>query len=405
MNASVKVILYKSKKLSNGEFPVMLRIIKDRKPKYLSTGVSSTEELWDFANNIPKRKHPHFKEIKIKLRKKLLEAEKYVLDLDNDDKNLSAHEIRGGLKRKKASNPLLYDFFDIVIKRLQNTGQIKNSEIYKDAKRNLLHFTQGKTMHFSDVDIAFLNQFEEFLKTKGKGSNTIYLYLRTLRALMNKAIKEEYCAEKYYPFKRFSLTKYAKIKTEKRAISKADIEKIKAKELKDEKLEFARDIFLFSYYCRGMNFTDIAALKWEHIYNGRLTYVRQKTKERFNIELLEPAIEILNKYKEDKSIQKNEYVFPILNHSHKSPKSIYNRKVKILRSINKDLKKVAEKAEVDAHLTTYVARHSYATVLKKTGISTKIISEAMGHDSEKTTQIYLEGFENSVLDEASKAIL
>jgi len=307
-------------------------------------------------------------------------------------------------QKEKVNNPHLYEYFDKVIERFNKSGQIKTSEIYKDTKRNLVYYTGSKDVHFSEIDVSFLNQFEEYLKAQGKGGNTIYLYLRTLRAVLNKAIKEEVSSEKYYPFKKFSLGKYARIKTEKRAISKEDIDKIIAKQPKTANIILARNIFLFSYYCRGMNFTDMAFLKWMDINGDRMIYVRKKTGELFNIKLLEPAIKILENYKRiDQS--KNDYVFPLLSSAHKTPQTIFNRKVKMLRAINKNLKAVTKLAGIKSELTTYVARHSYATILKKKGISTSIISQALGHQNEKITQVYLDSFANDVLDEASNLLL
>ncbi len=404
MNTSVKIVLYKSKTLSNGDHPVMLRIIKDMKPRYISTGISSSCENWNEDECIPKKSHPHYKEAKISIRKKALEAEKLVYDLENEDKNLSAYEIKTKLKKKKVNNPYLYKYFEMVIDRFIKAGQIKTSEIYKDTKRNLIYFTGSKEIHFSDVDVSFLNQFEEYLKAKSKGSNTIYIYFRTLRALLNKAIKEEVCADKYYPFKRFSLGKYSKVKTEKRAISKEDINKIVESKPKTADNILARHIFLFSFYCRGMNFADIVFLKWKDVNGNRMVYIRQKTGELFNIELLQPALEILDCYRTVDS-SKDDFVFPLLSGDYKTPQAVFNRKVKMLREVNKGLKAVSKLAGIETELTTYVARHSYATILKKSGISTALISEAMGHHSEKTTQIYLESFGNDILDAASKVLL
>ncbi len=406
MNTSVKVLLYISKTLSNGEHPIMLRVTKARKSKYISVGFSCSTDLWDNKENLPKKKHPHYKEIKILIAKKRLDAEKLILSLENEDKNLSAHEIKGKLRKQKVNNPFVMDYFDSIVSRFIQSGQIKNSEVYKDAKRNLSYFIGEKKIHFSDMDVLFLNQFEEFLKHNGKGENTIYIYLRTIRALINKAVKEEICSEKYYAFKKFSLSKYAKIKTEKRAIEKSDIEKIQKLKLNKYKhLIDAKNIFLFSFYCRGMNFIDIALLKWYDIKNDRLFYKRAKTKEPFNLSLLKPAQEILNYYKPLTYSDSKSYVFPIFHEQHNTPQALYNRKVKMLRKVNADLKEIANLIGLKTKLTTYVARHSYATILKKSGISTSIISEALGHDSEKTTQIYLESFGSTILDEASKAIL
>ena len=153
-----------------------------------------------------------------------------------------------------------------------------------------------------------------------------------------------------------------------------------------------------------MNFTDIAFLKWENLDSNRLKYIRAKTGKTYNIGLLEPAIEILNYYEQFKKSKTN-YVFPILNDTHKTATQIDNRIAKMNKAINKQLKDIAKKTNIDFKLTTYVARHSYATIMKRGGISTSIISESLGHGNEKTTQVYLDSFENNVLDEASKTIL
>ena len=405
MHTSVKVVLFTSKTLSSGEHPVMLRLTKDRKSRYLSVGFSTTKELWDEKEGAPKKKHLLYKELTMLIQKKKLDASRLFLELENEEKNLSVTEIKGKLTRKKKAAQTVFQYFDSVVARLKATGQIKTAAVYQDTKNNLEKFTEGDDPHFSQVDTAFLISFEEYLKRVGKGPNTIYIYLRTFRALINRAIKEEVCPEKYYAFKKFSLGKYTKIKTAKRAITKEEMEKIKALNLKkNPELLDARKYFLFSYYCRGMNFTDMAFLKWSDIHGDRLQYVRQKTKERFSIGLLPPAIEILEYYKKANKL-KSHFVFPILHERYETPASVHNRKLKMLKKINADLKVIGEKCGITAELTTYVARHSFATILKRQGVNTSHISEMLGHDSEKTTQIYLDSFESKVLDEVSKGLL
>ena len=277
MNTSIKVLLYTSKKLSNGEHPVMLRITKNRKSKYISTGFKCSKDLWDSKTNFPKKKHPLYVEAKLLISSKIIEAEKYVYELENENKNSSALEIKNKLKKAKNNNPLFFDYVDLIIERLIQSGDIGNSRVYKDARRTLLQFTKNQTIHFSEIDITFLNKFEEHLKSCNKGLSSISLYLRTLRSILNKAIKENVCSEKYYPFKHFKMSKYNNIKTEKRAITKEEILKIKNIDLTElQHLVDAKNIFMFSYYCRGMNFIDIAFLKWKDIKKNRLVYTRKK---------------------------------------------------------------------------------------------------------------------------------
>ena len=159
-----------------------------------------------------------------------------------------------------------------------------------------------------------------------------------------------------------------------------------------------------------MNFTDIAFLKNENIYDGRINYIRRKTKRTaksvklLSIKITPPVAEIIQNLRNPTSIKPGDFVFPILDGSMDAirQKAAINQFVKIT---NKWLKKIADKLEINFKLTSYVARHSYATVLKRSGVATNIISESLGHYSEKTTQVYLDGFEKQVIDEANQHLL
>ena len=163
----------------------------------------------------------------------------------------------------------------------------------------------------------------------------------------------------------------------------------------------AIDVFTFSYLNAGINFIDIAKLKHSNIRDNQLFYNKEKTKKLICVPLQAKAIAIITKYKDEKS----PYVFPILSPFHKTEVQIANRLHKVLAKINKHLKKIGEKLRLPLPLTTYVARHSYATVLKRAGVSTAIISESLGHSSEKITQVYLDSFDNEQINNAMKNLL
>ena len=173
----------------------------------------------------------------------------------------------------------------------------------------------------------------------------------------------------------------------------------------DTPVHHAKNYFLFSYYCRGINFSDIAFLKWQNIEGERMNYVRKKTGEGFNMKLVAPAQAIIDYYKQEFFQTRDGYVFPILFDRHKTATSIDNRIDKMLKVVNKALKEIGAKCEISTPLTTYVARHSFATNMKRNGVSVSVISEALGHDSEKTTKIYLDSFENDALDSAVEMLV
>jgi len=407
MLSSIKVVLYESKTLKNGEHPIMLRLTKDRKTKYISLGASCSKDLWNYQDNTPRPKHPLFKELLNKINKKKLEASKLILSLDDDEKDFSAEILQNKLKRVKTKRTV-FQYFDDVIERLEKADRIGYANIFASTKGSLKKFREEKDFEFSDITMNFITKYEEEFYNRGCGMNSVFVHLRTFKTLINYAKKDEIVKQDYNPFKDINFTKFRRIKTAKRAISKNDIQEIvKLKIEQGTTLYDARNYFLFSFYNRGMNFIDMAFLKWENINKDRVNYIRRKTKESFSIGLLEPAKEILNYYKEQPFFNKDSFIFPILSDSYltASARSIDNRLDRMLKIVNADLKAIGNNAKIETKLTTYVARHSYATILKRSGISTSIISEAMGHDSEKTTQIYLDSFENNVLDEASKMIL
>lgn len=400
--ASIKVVLMKQKIQANGESPIMLRIIKERKVSYKSLGVTCKAEYWDEKKSLPNKKHPNRVELETLISKKIADAQKLILSSEIGDKKYSAKEIID--KTKKASSKVtVFNYFDETIARFLKANKIGNADTYKDTKRVLSKFRAKKDLTFSEMEPSLLNKLEESLLGGGLSESSISVYMRTLRALFNRAIVEGIAQKDDYPFDVYKVSKL-NTKSSKRAIDKDLMIKIIKLDLeKETRLWHSRNYFVFSYYNMGLNLIDLAHLKTNCIVNGRLRYNRQKTGKEYNIKILPPAQEIIDQYLKSRS---SDYIFPILNDKvHKSPQQIKYRVKKIRSQVNNDLKVIAKRCEIDVNLTTYVARHSWATILKKSGVSTSVISEAMGHDSEKTTQIYLDSFENSQLDEANEQLL
>ena len=254
-------------------------------------------------------------------------------------------------------------------------------------------------IYFSEIDINWLKRYEAYLRTKGLADNSIGVRFRTLRTLFNKAISENIVKSDYYPFKAYKVSKLRK-GTVKRAITKADIELIINHKVESDYSQLAIDLFYFSYLSGGINFVDMAYLKADNIIDKRLIYNRKKTKKLIKLPMQEKALHIIDKYKSD-----NCYLFPVLSDFHKTEVQKANRIHKVLAKVNKCLKEIGTELNLPIDITTYVARHTYATVLKRSGVNTSIISESLGHSSEKVTQIYLDSFENSQIDEAMKNLL
>ncbi len=404
MSTTVNIICYKSKTLKNGEHPLMLRICKDRKTKYQSLGISIKSEHWDFTRNRPKPICPNKDLINKIILDKELQFQKQILELKSDDKEFTASTLIAPKIRVKQKT--VGEFYDELVKELDATNKIGNARVYETSYKSLKTYTNSELdIPFSHIDVEFLKGYEKWLRQKNCAETSMNLYLRTVRSVYNRAIDAKHAKKATYPFDEYKVSKFS-IKTEKRAIPKDVVKQIMNLDVSKESeyVQFSKDLFVFSYLCSGINFADMANLKTTNIVENRLVYIRKKTKKKINIPLCEEAKSILNKYLESSSMRG--YIFPIFDKAiHQTDMQRHYRRQKVLLKVNHGLKKIAEILGITANLTTYVARHSYATVLKNSGVNIALIGETLGHSDLKTTQIYLDSFENSQIDEALENLL
>ena len=399
MSTTISVVCYKSKVLKNNESPLMLRVCKDGKRKYESLGISLNPKYWDFKANKPTAKCPNREYIeKLIAEKKRAYADK-VIEL-----KAMANEFTATTLMEKVNKPIrrktVKDMFDLYIQQLVSANRLRYADMYKLTMNSLLKFNKHLNIPFSDVDVTWLKKYELWLQAQGLAINTIGTRFRHLRVIYNLAIDEKVVKREYYPFNTFKVSKLNQIPA-KRSISKDAILKVLNYEGKTELECFSIDLFTFSYLTAGINFVDIARLTDDSIMENRLVYIRKKTKKQIKVPLQSQAVELIGKYKQ----QDNPYLFPILSPYHKTEQQKVNRVHKVIAKVNKTLKRIGEQLDVSIDLTTYVARHSFATVLKRSGVNTSLISEALGHSSEKVTQIYLDSFGNDQMDDAMKNLL
>lgn len=402
MSTSFSVVCYKSKTLKNGENPLMLQVCKNGKRHYQSLGVSINPKFWDIKKNKLKSNCPNKEIIQKIINDKLAELQNRILELSAERKEFTATTILNGEKRK-LQLATVDDFYQELIAQFTIDGKCGNRLIYKGSYNSLYTFTKGKLdIPFSEIDVDWLKRYEKWLRSKKNKDTTISLLFRTLRSTYNKAIKVKCARKSDYPFDEYKINKFD-TRTQKRAISKTDVLKfMQDVESNQPYAQLSKDVFVFSYFCGGINFTDIAQLTTLNIVEGRLHYVRQKTGKQVKIGIPYEAMAIIKKYESESQ----GYLFPILDKKiHKTPMQKQNRIHKILAKVNKNLKMLSEQLGVNGNITTYVARHSFASVLKKSGVNIAIISEALGHSDLGTTQIYLDSFDNEQMDEAMRNLL
>ena len=404
MNATISVVCYQSKTLKNGEHPLMLRISKDNKKKYQSLGISVNPKYWDFVKNKPKPNCPNREQILKIILDKQAKLQSSILEYNAEDKSYTGATLLNA-EKNKFQQKTVKAFYMELLEQYKNENKCGNRLIYKGSLNSLTTFTRNRLdIPFSVIDVDWLTKYEKWLKSKNNRETTISLLFRTLRSAYNKAIDAKCARRSDYPFDEYKINKFD-TSTHKRAIAKTEVVKFMkdAPDLgKRHYVQLSKDIFIFSYLCGGINFTDIANLTTANIVNGRLEYVRQKTHKKIKIGIPSEAMKIIEKY----TSESKGYLFPILDKNiHKTPLQRQNRIHKILAKVNKNLKLLAAELGIEDTVTTYVARHSFATILKKSGVNIAIISEALGHSDLATTQIYLDSFDNEQIDNAMKNLL
>ena len=400
---NVKVVLRK-KKLSNGNFPVCLRITKNRKTKYFKTIFNAAEDEWNSsAGKFNKRNGNYLQNnrLLIKFQDRALQI-LGDLKIESDDFTLEDFE-----KAYRISlNPVqtnVFVFWDEIIDEMTAAGRMGNARVNREAYKSIKKFHRSTRLVFKDITPTFLNKYEVHMRARGGTDGGIGVPMRALRAVYNFAIERSMVKEEYYPFKTYKISKL-KGKGLKKSLTMEQVKKIVSLDLeKYPWLVNSRNYFVFSFYTRGMNFADMMKLEWKQVDEERIYYTRSKTKGTFIIKIVTPVQEILNFYRNQKRDTK--YVFPILLHENLTPSQIANRKHKVLQRYNLQLKEIAEICGINKALSSYVARHSFANCLKQKGIATDIISESLGHQNLAVTQAYLKELDSSILDEAVELLI
>ena len=399
MSTTISVVCYKSKVLKNNESPLMLRICKDGKRKYESIGISILPSLWDFKQNKPTRKCPNKEYIERLIAEKVKVYTDKVIEFKSQEKEFTATSLMEKVN-KPVKRKTVQEVFNQYIQELESANRLRYADMYKCTMHSLIKFNKHLDIPFSDMDTIWLKRYEVWLQSQGLAINTLGTRFRHLRVIYNFAIEEKIVKSEYYPFNSFKVSKLSQT-TAKRSIQKGEILSVLNYQGQTPLECLAIDLFTFSYLAAGINFGDIARLTKDNILENRLIYIRKKTQKQIKVSLQEQAIKLIQKY----SMPDNPYLFPILSNFHKTEQQKVNRIHKIIAKVIKSLKEIGERLNIPIDLTTYVARHSFATVLKRSGVNTSLICEALGHSSERVTQIYLDSFGNDQMEDAMKNLL
>lgn len=299
-------------------------------------------------------------------------------------------EFRRSGKRKN-----LFVFMESTIGRLMKLSRIGTAKNYRAALNSFKRFRNHEDIPLEAIDQMTMEDYQAYLESTGLTPNSISFHMRILRAVYNRAVRQGLAKDRTPFHTVFTGTE----KTLKRAISIHEIKRIKHLDLSlKPHLEFARDTFLFLFFCRGMSFIDAAFLKKTDIRNGILTYRRHKTSQMLHVKTIKPIKELIDRYSRPDS----PYLLPILTHPGRNERRQYET---ALRRINNALKTIALMVKLQVPLTTYVSRHTWATIAKSKNVPVHVISDALGHDSIATTEIYLASIDPATIDRANELII
>lgn len=303
--------------------------------------------------------------------------------------------MRQKQKKELVSNEYLFPFMQETIVQLQKLGKTRTAETYQSALASFMRFREGKDVLISHIKDNLIVAYENSMKASGLSSNTTSFYMRILRAVYNRAVKQGITKQKY-PFQ-YVYTGVAK--TRKRAVDISIVRRLAEMDLdRNPSAALARDMFLFSFYTRGMSFIDMAYLRKSDLSRGILTYRRRKTGQNLFIRWEKCMDEIVSSYDNPSSF----YLLPIITSSDTDERQQY---ISMSHKINRSLKSLGKKLGLPTPLTMYVARHTWANAARKKKIPISVISEGMGHTSEMTTRIYLSSLDADIIDRANKKIL
>lgn len=396
--ATVKV-KFRPSTVTDREGTIYYQIIHDRKVRQLLSDYHVFPNEWNENRSSvtisPSNKRSSFLlSIRERIRWDVERLVKIDRKLDTDGLLYTADDVIDEFN-KYVNDYSLFNFMESIIAKLKQNGKIRTAETYRVTLNSFKKFRQDEDIMLDSLTSEIMEAYEAWHHSRGVTPNSISFYTRILRAVYNRAVEND-IIENRNPFRHV----YTGVdKTVKRALPLSIVKKIKALDLSmTPALDFARDMFLISFYLRGMSFIDMAFLKKSDLKNGYITYRRRKTGQQLVIEWTKEMQIILDKYPDNET----GYLLPIIKTQGTNERYTYRN---VGYNINHNLKKIAQMVDISIPLTLYVARHSWASAAKAKGVPISVISEGMGHDSETTTQIYLASLDSSVVDKANSLIL
>ena len=397
-------IKFRPSTIDGGQGTIFYQVTHNRVTRQRKTSYRLYACEWDKQSStivFPKvddNRRRYLREVNHKIQTDYKHLQNIISYFDRSGYEFTADEIIAKFvtNNSNGANNYLFRFMEEEISKLKSLGKFRTSETYAAALSSFRRFRADRDLPLDDIDSDVMLAYEAYLKNCGVSPNSSSFYMRNLRAVYNRAVEKELITQQY-PFKHV----YTGVdKTIKRAVPLKTVKQIKEMDLSmDPTLDFARNMFLFSFYTRGMSFVDMAYLRKKDLANNTLSYRRRKTGQQLFIKWEKCMQDIVDRYDDPRS----NYLLPIINpSSHIDERRQY---IYATHNINRSLKVIGSKLGLNIPLTTYVSRHAWASIAKSKNVPISIISEGMGHDSEATTRIYLASLDTTAIDKANRMII
>lgn len=416
--AKVRLVLdtrKSAKSATTGLFPIAIRLFHHKariiRLLYYTSPSGWDDKLMKIKKSVAGNEYIDCSEVNEIIYDKLHIARKFIVEL-GDSIDLIGPDILVGFIRKawdksgdinvrqEVENGLtLSEWGKVIIDRKLKSNKPGTAEWYNNGISAFNKFNANLDLRLDEINVTFLKDFQIEHESKGNSNNAISSYMRAIRAIYNSAIKEDQFVTKKNPFEHYKIPTTRR--TKKKAIVKMNFMKIRDLNYKKgSPIWHAKNYTLIMFNCRGMNFVDLVKLQLRDIINDRIFYGRSKTGDQLSVRITDELRKILGFYIQDK--MESDYLFPA---NYDGSTKRYEKYKSLRRRMNGYLKIIANDAGIEEAFTTYTIRHSWATIAKYMGISTEIISEGLGHNSLRTTEIYLKSFTNTVLDEANELVV
>ena len=387
--ASIKLILRTNQKDQTGKSPLYIRIIKDRKTKFITAGLKLKESDWDEAKQRVKKSYPNSARMNAALAQKIADAEGQVADMERKVKTVSIKKLKEAIKGKEVPN--FFEYSRKHCERIRNNVSISTYKNYHAYLDKFEKWVGTKEVYFDDITVSLLMDYMSYLSNELKNGNTTQRYSILILAIMFKeAIKEDLIPEYMYPFSKLKLKKDP---SRRQFLKKEQFEAIIKYKLDEKsKASVYRDMFIFSIFAGGLRFSDVLEFQVKHFNEEerRIQKVIRKTGRMHQFKIGQLALDIINKYKKENAEQ-DDFIFPVITNKElylKNDEYRYTFIESANKAANFQLQRIAKKLEIPVKVTFHISRHTFATNALNNGMRIEHVSKLMDHRDISTTQVY-----------------